>query len=80
MLGKLIDLIEPFTSIKRKDDPLAEPWDELTEGQATLAANNEAFAAEVAARVARWAPQCGTIPGSPRRAWRCTRWRIVAET
>ena len=55
MLGKLIDLIEPFASIKRKDDPLAEPWDELTEGQATLAADNEAFAAEVAARVARWA-------------------------
>ena len=55
VLGKLIDLIEPFASIKRKDDPLAEPWDELTEGQATLAADNEAFAAEVAARVARWA-------------------------
>jgi type I restriction enzyme M protein len=55
VLGKLIDLIEPFASIKCKDDPLAEPWDELTEGQATLAADNEAFAAEVAARVARWA-------------------------
>ena len=28
-LGKLVDLIEPFAKLKRENDPLAEPWDEL---------------------------------------------------
>jgi type I restriction enzyme M protein len=55
VLGKLIDLIEPFATIKRKDDPLAEPWDELTSTQATLTADDEAFAVEVAVQTAGWA-------------------------
>jgi type I restriction enzyme M protein len=54
VLGKLIDLIEPFATIKRKDDPLAEPWDELTT-QATLTADDKAFAVEVAVQTAGWA-------------------------
>jgi type I restriction enzyme M protein len=53
-LGKLIDLIQPFVTIKRNDNPLAEPWDELTGAQATLTADNEAFGAEVAAREEGW--------------------------
>jgi type I restriction enzyme M protein len=53
-LGKLIDLIEPFAKIKRKHDPLAEPRDELTGAQATLAADVETSAAEVAARAKGW--------------------------
>jgi type I restriction enzyme M protein len=53
-LEKLIDLIEPFATMKRKDDPLAEPWGDLTGVRETLTADNEAFAAEVAARTAGW--------------------------
>ena len=49
-LGKLADLIEPFAKAEREHDPLAEPWDELTSAQATLAADIEAFAAEAAAQ------------------------------
>jgi type I restriction enzyme M protein len=80
VLGKLIDLIEPFASIKRKDDPLAEPWDELTEGQATLQQITKRSPPRSRREWHAGRAQCGTIPGSPRRAWRCTRWRIVAET
>ena len=29
-LGKLADLIEPFAKLARENDPLAEPWTELT--------------------------------------------------
>jgi type I restriction enzyme M protein len=53
-LGKLAHLIEPFAKTKRKDDPLAEPWDELTSAQATLTADIEAFGAEAAARSTDW--------------------------
>jgi type I restriction enzyme M protein len=55
VLGKLIHLIEPFATIKRKDDPLAEPWDELASAQATLTADDEAFAVEVEVQTAGWA-------------------------
>jgi type I restriction enzyme M protein len=54
-LGKLTDLIEPFATLKRKDDPLAEPWDELTGAQATLTADDEAFADDMVALAATWA-------------------------
>ena len=53
-LGKLIGLAEPFGSEARDLDPLAETWAELTPMAATLSADVEAFAAEVAARVADW--------------------------
>ena len=34
-LGKLVALIEPFAKLKRENDPLAEPWAELTSAHAT---------------------------------------------
>jgi type I restriction enzyme M protein len=54
-LGKLIDLIKPFAKIKRKDDPLAEPWEELTIAQPTVAADVGAFTADAAAQATDWA-------------------------
>ncbi len=54
-LGALIDLAEPFATERRDPDPLSETWEELTSTQATLSADIEAFAAEVAARAADWA-------------------------
>jgi type I restriction enzyme M protein len=53
-LGKLIDLLEPFASATREPDPLAEPWNELTSAQATLAADCAAFGAEAPAQAKRW--------------------------
>lgn len=53
-LGKLIDLVTAFAKAKRKDDPLAKPWDELTTAQATVAADIEAFSAEAAAQAKAW--------------------------
>lgn len=53
-LGKLVDLMEPYARAKRKDDPLVEPWDELTSAQATLTADIEAFGKEAAARAKAW--------------------------
>ena len=53
-LGKLIGLTEPFASESRDPDPLEETWAELTSAQATLSADIEGFAAEVAARAADW--------------------------
>lgn len=53
-LGKVADLVEPFARMKRKDDPLAEPWDALTSEQAALTADIDAFGAEAAARAASW--------------------------
>lgn len=54
-LGKLMDLIEPFVTMKRKNDPLSEPWDELTGSQAMLTADDEAFASEMVVLKAAWA-------------------------
>lgn len=54
VLGKLAGLVGPFANLERKDDPLAEPWDELTSEQATLTADIEAFGAEAAARTKAW--------------------------
>ena len=53
-LGKLIDLAKPFATEKRDPDPLKETWEELTSAQTTLAADIEAFGAEVAARATNW--------------------------
>ena len=53
-LGKLIDLAKPFATEKHDPNPLAETWEELTSAQATLSADIEAFAAEVAARAVDW--------------------------
>jgi type I restriction enzyme M protein len=57
-LGKVIDMIAPFATMTRKDNPLAEPWKELTSVQATLTTDNEAFAAEAAAQARGW-PHAG---------------------
>jgi type I restriction enzyme M protein len=54
-LGKLADLMEAFAKVKRKDDPLAGPWDELTSAQATLTADIEAFGREAAEQAKAWA-------------------------
>jgi type I restriction enzyme M protein len=53
-LGNLADLIEPFAKLKRKDDPLAAPWDELTSAQATLTADIEAFGKEATEQGGAW--------------------------
>jgi type I restriction enzyme M protein len=55
VVGKLIDLIEPFAKLKHNDDPLAEPWNELTSALATLTTDIEAFTAEAAGRAKAWA-------------------------
>jgi type I restriction enzyme M protein len=54
-LGNLADLIEPFAKLKRKDDPLAGPWDELTGAQATLTTDIEAFGKEAVEQGKSWA-------------------------
>jgi type I restriction enzyme M protein len=53
-LGKLIDLIEPFAEIERKDDPLAEAWAELTSARAALMADTEGFGKETAVQATTW--------------------------
>jgi type I restriction enzyme M protein len=53
-LGKLVVLIEPFAKLKRENDPLAEPWAELTGAKTTLTADIEAFGKEASARAAAW--------------------------
>jgi type I restriction enzyme M protein len=54
-LGKLGDLLEPFAKLKRKDNPLTGPWDELTSAQATLTADVEAFGEEAGEQGKSWA-------------------------
>lgn len=54
-LGKLADLMEPFARMKRRDDPLAGPWDELTSAQTTLAVDIDAFGTEAAEQATAWA-------------------------
>ncbi len=51
-LGTLVGLMEPFAIEEHDPDPLAETWEELTSAQATVSADIEALAAEVAARTA----------------------------
>jgi type I restriction enzyme M protein len=49
--GKLVALIEPFAKLKRKNDPLAEPWAELAGLRATLTGDIRAFGSDAAAHV-----------------------------
>jgi type I restriction enzyme M protein len=53
-LRKLIDLIGPFAKLKRKDDPLAEPYSELAGLHVMVTADIEAFGEEEAARAKGW--------------------------
>jgi len=53
-MRKLADLIEPFAKVKRKDDPLAGPWNELTTAQATLTGDIKVLAKESAEQVEAW--------------------------
>jgi type I restriction enzyme M protein len=55
-LRKLVALIEPFAKLKRENDPLSEPWAELTTAHATLTADIEAFGREATARALAWPP------------------------
>ena len=54
-LAMLVDLVKPFATEEHDSDSLAETWEELTSAQATLSANIEALATEVAARATDWA-------------------------
>jgi type I restriction enzyme M protein len=54
-LGQLADLMEPFAKVKRKDNPLAGPWNELTSAQANLTADLESFDREAAEQCDAWA-------------------------
>jgi type I restriction enzyme M protein len=53
-LRQLTDLIAPFAEIKRKNDPLAEPWGDLSSAQATVNADCEALAAEGDVQTKAW--------------------------
>jgi type I restriction enzyme M protein len=53
-LGKLVALIEPFAKLKRENDPLTEPWTELTGVRATLMEDIEAFGNDAAAQATEW--------------------------
>ncbi|TIM10376.1 MAG: SAM-dependent DNA methyltransferase [Mesorhizobium sp.] len=63
VFGKFVDLMGPFAKVKRKDDPLAEPWDELTSAQTTITADIQAFSEEAAAHAKAWP---GTGRDNPR--------------
>ena len=54
-LAMLVDLVKPFATEEHDSGSLADTWEELTSAQATLSANIEALATEVAARAADWA-------------------------
>jgi type I restriction enzyme M protein len=53
-LGKLVALIDTFAKLKRENDPLTEPWAELSAARATLTADVEAFGKEAAAQATAW--------------------------
>jgi type I restriction enzyme M protein len=55
VFGKLITLIEPFSTAKRNPDPLVEPWAELTEALATLTKDIQAFGNKSTAQASAWA-------------------------
>lgn len=54
-LEHLVGLMAPFAAQKRKDDPLAEPWSELTGAQGTVGLDITAFIQEAAAQEKAWA-------------------------
>ncbi|WP_247276730.1 class I SAM-dependent DNA methyltransferase [Bradyrhizobium sp. 182] len=53
-IGKLITQISPFAKLKRENDPLAEPWAELTATCRTLAEDIGTFGEESTAQVTAW--------------------------
>jgi type I restriction enzyme M protein len=54
-LNKLVAVIEPFAKLKRENDPLAEPWTELTGARVTVTGDIGAFEKESAAQTTAWA-------------------------
>lgn len=54
VLVKLVGLMDPFVRMKRKDDPLAEPWAELTGALAMLTADVKAFGKDATAQTNAW--------------------------
>ena len=54
ILGKLIDLVEPFASDECDSDPLGEIWQELNSAQASVSTDIVAFTRQVAERAANW--------------------------
>ena len=54
-LGRLVDLVKLFVEEKHDPDLLTETWEELASAEATVSAEAEALAAEVAARATDWA-------------------------
>ena len=54
-LGRLVDLARPFATGVRDPDPLAGTWEELSSARATVSAEIDALAPEIAARSADWA-------------------------
>ena len=54
ILGKCVDLAEPFATESRDPDPLAETWEELVSTQATVFTDIMAFTEEAARRAAEW--------------------------
>ena len=53
-LGNLTGLATPFVTEARDPDPITAKWEDLVLMQATLAADIEAFTAEMATQVAQW--------------------------
>jgi type I restriction enzyme M protein len=53
-LRKLVALIEPFVTLKRENDSLAEPWPALAGGRAIVTADIEAFGKEAATQATAW--------------------------
>ena len=51
----LVDLVKPFAAEEHNSRSLSETWEELTWAQATLPADIDALAAEVAERATDWA-------------------------
>jgi type I restriction enzyme M protein len=54
-LGKLTHLMEPFAKLKREDDPLTGPWNELVSARANIRADIEVFVKEAAEKSRAWA-------------------------
>lgn len=53
-IGKLVTLIAPFAKLKRENDPLAEPWAELTGTCRTLTEDIGTLGKESAAQATVW--------------------------
>jgi type I restriction enzyme M protein len=54
-LAKLTNLMKPFAKVKRQDDPLTGPWDEVTSAKTTLTADVDAFGTEASKQGKAWA-------------------------